>query len=1636
MNKAQQMLAKAGFPDTAAGRAAFHKQYPTPESFFQIYGNGGPVMYGNGGPFTDEGEDPFAPGKSYLEGWQSSPMFKQIIRNQAESMYPSNAKKAEGYYNQNTQPMFMPQGKSLMGVSAKNNDPNMYTRYFPKDVIGIEKSLMDRDAVLGNNLFTRAATYKYNPATSVDFELINNTPAKVVKGEENDYEYGDPLKAEVHGLRQAGQASGIYNPYTQPFKKEYINQYNEFYKTNPTKNPLNNLLKFYTPEQVEYFMNNISQNKGQSGENMQMAALGSFVEGPPEDEYSYLKGSMSAPYDRFPKKDNGLSTWDNTYWGYQNRLNSRHVKYANPHKGVKDTPVNMHTITGPCESGSCYEFKKDGGLVDAYQLMGMPTPDMYGPGGFTGNPYSRFKRRGRNIGDDNITGYATGTSTNFRLPAGTTTYNGGSTFVDRYETGLDYTKDFYNDSNITLGGGLGLGRGTERTPSTFANKIYTPEQDKNFLTGSIHANADAHIPLFTPSWKAQRQGHRNVGAGSIELATLNPSLEVGIDKYGKSTKPYYDASIGLGLLNNAFNFNAGYTNKTWQPQVNLPAGSTVKDEGNYTKGRPYIGMSGQMPLWIDNKGNTRLKIFGGYDMSPGNAQDAGFAGASYTFADGGHVTDYSPSSDFGTVRSMNNTYMHGYGNGGPVGMYKSGSFLDRLGNTWKNSMLLGADALTSAINTDIIGDRLYSGKTFFGDTPGTFTDASHYIGEGVNSILPTAANFVLPGSEAAIRGLQAVADPFIKDDQLRMQSNSGRNAALMGLGLDIAGAITSAGTSMAGAGKSAAEIAKTAPKTMKAVADASKAVQAAGVVADAYNTAKDSDANWKDWTRVGLNAVGTVGGNMASSGTEGIANTQNPFGSMQGVKDLNKYSQIASVGNTLGNAAKAGKAGMSLYNTGENIDRYGLNSQTTMQGINAVGQGLGAASNFSENSNFKDFANTYNALGSAANLGMDLYNTIDSGSKDTLDYARLAPQGLNTGMQINNMFSNQRPGQFVPSSLMQRSAMGGAVNVPNMMKYASGGSIGYNELDLTELSKQNNLMDNSRLLGYNLIGTDKFAAGSYVNSKPTSMKEDYEMFRTAKPVTKYYSNAMPAHPADGSMDPRGTVTGAIDPQTGKPVEINVEGNEAKWKLRGKHNLKAIQDFISRKKDTKKAIAMHENNDTDGLATLLWNTKFDKDKKEAKEQAQQQAIQQARENAAAQLEAMQMQAAKYGGMVNTYGYGGGVKMYALGGPPDEEGIPYAQTNPYTTVSQDQYIGVNPYARPLSERPSILDMYMNQMQQEAANSTPNNYVQAPPVEVVQPQGLQPYNFNTVLTTRPSSKEAFLQGYTGNTLPTPDPNEQLDPNFVMPAQGPFSTERTYKSSEDDADAPLQGIVFTDAQGNEYVGDPYAPDYGMNRYVTSEEDKKKLKKYLKKQEKKEKSNLQDTLITAGTLAPALTNLGALLFGKTPNYTAPQIPLLQWINRSGEAQKRAVKQAYATSKYKLPAGSGNLAERTALAAAYMNALGNVEEQRANANAMGYMDTAGKNAGIIGQNIANYLAAENAKAQAKAAQLNIGTTVGTQIGQVAEAARMKKFYEKLYPTFSGGKYMINSKGEIVPIINTSTENEEKKDKKDKKGKKD
>jgi hypothetical protein len=163
--------------------------------------------------------------------------------------------------------------------------------------------------------------------------------------------------------------------------------------------------------------------------------------------------------------------------------------------------------------------------------------------------------------------------------------------------------------------------------------------------------------------------------------------------------------------------------------------------------------------------------------------------------DGGPI-DYSPSYEFDHVQSDNTTYNHGFANGGDVysqannynnwlidpnymngqiPMHDKGGFLRRAGNDILNSAILGVDNLASIVNTDIIGDKRYLGQD-----ARRFADVSHYMGEAVNSLAPTAANIFIPGSGAFISAGQALADKAIKDDELRLESNSGKNAAIMG----------------------------------------------------------------------------------------------------------------------------------------------------------------------------------------------------------------------------------------------------------------------------------------------------------------------------------------------------------------------------------------------------------------------------------------------------------------------------------------------------------------------------------------------------------------------------------------------------------------------------------------------------------------------------------------------------------------------------------------------------------------------------------------------------------------------------------------------------------------------------------------
>ena len=1522
MTKAEQMLAKAGFPNTKAGRAAFHKMYPSPQDYFKVYGDMG--------------------------------------------LTPTEFFKKYGYLD-------------------KDNDAKQ-----------------EPDSDVDDMMYGDGGSIHIKPSKRGTFTAA----------------------ATKHGKSVQGFASQVL-----------ANKEN------------------YSPAMVKKA--NFARN----------AAKWKHEDGGIVEQYGDGGGNTQDPryveYERFPKKDPGFgSNAPNTFWNYMSSLN-RGRNYTNPHQGVKDAVINMHTITGSCESGTCYEFA-DGGVVDAYQLMGMPTPSMYG-GGSTVHPTLTLSTEQ----NPNKASYL-----NSPYYQDVQSINSRNTLAGTFPIS--------NDFNLT------------GSYSNANNGTYTAGAE--YSLGDVLAGAGGKGP-------SRRYDNPDIAhRGSNSFLDTYGHLRAGVTNAGNQVVPYWGGDFTVAHQMGRVKGPNGLRQPKGTIYGNLEL-NQVEDPANNLfvnndYGRANIGGS-----YNFGKG---LGVYGeaGYDINRNSPRAE--IGLKKTFADGGHITHYIPSYNFGHVQSAKNTYRHGYANGGdvytqannynnwlidpnrvnpnnPMPKYASGGFLNRLGNTWKDSMLLGVDNLTSIINPDIIGDKRYSGNTLFGDSPDTFTDLSHYTGEAINSIVPTALNFVVPGAGTALSAGQMLADRFIKDDPDRLNSKSGQNAAKMGMGLDIAGAVAgglgAAGKLGTAGAKTASAAAKTAPKTLDTINKVSKGLKYTSLAADAYDTATNPNANWQDYATLGISTAGTVGGDLSSAGKSGlsksIASLQPSVGtsygpnSMQALKDMNKYSNIGAIGSEIGRTAKSGRAAMNLYNTGKNIDEYGVNAQTGLQGMNAIGSGLGAASQYSDNPNFQKASDIYNTASDAINYGANVYNTIDQKPTDILPYLQLAPGGVQTAMDLNNMFSNQRPYAFTSSSLgkhamggeltsadkekqqadnpsmlenigngmqyvngeflkptnvganiikqlmpdnkkaeklatvlqlagnmgsfgtygstpqgisgtgnfgnlsnaggfgasnnfgklgmlgnltagmgvtpseafnlyeLSKQAMGGAVNAPEMMKYASGGTTGYNTYDLAQLSKDNNLMDNSRLLGYNLVGTDKFDDGG-MTQNPTQInveKGELLVNKDGKILTEYRGGGMVPHPADGSMDERGTV----------PAQ---EGQ-----------------FVITKKLAPNYKDAMKNNDSLYAAAMRNNIAFDKQRKEAKQQEQQAMAQ-------------QMMAAKFGGMVRGYGYGGYVPKMGAGGPPDEEnGIPYIQSNPYTTAINPLSIGSNYGIQP---------------------TTMANVV---------PMAIRPdknaFITSQVYGTNPNTSYGPWNAANAPTSSTPPAAPAQD---LQDSQGPFMNEglygnRNYYQFDDNPNNVNTPYTVTPTTNNKYLN------------LSAEE--------LAKLRQARKDKLTNAAILAGMGLPAAYNILSSAFGKRTHINPQTVAPLQWTNLSGEAQRRALAEAYATSKYNTPIGSGYLAERTKRAADYMTAVAKLEQDIANTNAQGRMAVAEKNAAIAGSNADRNLQAQLYDRQVDAARQSAMATGFSNIGKIADAYRQEQAYKKgVYPNLGPNLAFVN--GEWVLVNNKKT----------------
>lgn len=490
MNKAQQMLATAGFPDTAAGRAAFHKQYPTPDSFFKVYGN----IHGN---------------------------------------------------------ILKPTGSEY----------------------AVEETLAD------------------TPETDEDTEM---------------YKAGG-------GIHIKPSKRGTFTAAASKHGKS-----------------------------VQAFASQVLANKGNYSPAM------------------VKKANFARNAAKWKHEDGGL------------------VMYADGGKlpeSILRSRLEAHM--SPNEAQSYIDSYAQGGTVDVYQLMGMPTPPMYG-GGSKVHPTLTLS----------------------------TENNPNPNFKPSYSNNPFYNNPYSINSRTTLSG-------TYPLINNKLNLTGSYDAGNNNYTGGLEVNIG---DILSGGGKGPSRKYDNP-----DIAHKGRSF---LDTYGH---------LRAGVTNNkdgkVFPFVGGdFTVAHQMGRVKGPNGLRQPKGTIYASGE-LNNVENQTTAHDINQDNNyiRANLGGSYNFGKGLGVygETGYdflrkaprveVGLKKTFADGGHVTDYSPSSNFGAVQSMNNTYMHGFGYGGPIGKYDFGSTIKDIGAGAYGALEGTLDTVTMGA-TDSLTDAGYKGLQKLGNS--------------------------------------------------------------------------------------------------------------------------------------------------------------------------------------------------------------------------------------------------------------------------------------------------------------------------------------------------------------------------------------------------------------------------------------------------------------------------------------------------------------------------------------------------------------------------------------------------------------------------------------------------------------------------------------------------------------------------------------------------------------------------------------------------------------------------------------------------------------------------------------------------------------------------------------------------------
>ena len=240
------------------------------EYFAEHYKEVAPMMRGTAPDVTNATE--------YVKNWYNSPMYSNILKNQIADSGVKNPKRIERVAKRSIKSANKEVNSPFYDVTPNIVDnPEYYGKsiddYKGGRKINLNRNFVENNRKLVNSLFAHELTHD-NLMTVKDREYINkNTPEynPAIHDEKIYNTLTDPgeVRSQIHSIRQLSGENKIYDPLTQPFKKEYLDKVNESYnqgtKDSENYNQLKRLRKYYSDDQITEMMNTISKSNSNDG---------------------------------------------------------------------------------------------------------------------------------------------------------------------------------------------------------------------------------------------------------------------------------------------------------------------------------------------------------------------------------------------------------------------------------------------------------------------------------------------------------------------------------------------------------------------------------------------------------------------------------------------------------------------------------------------------------------------------------------------------------------------------------------------------------------------------------------------------------------------------------------------------------------------------------------------------------------------------------------------------------------------------------------------------------------------------------------------------------------------------------------------------------------------------------------------------------------------------------------------------------------------------------------------------------------------------------------------------------------------------------------------------------------------------